>query len=62
MKRSKWDTHQTARKMRRTNTILTYVNEHKIVEGFFELQKILQAEEKDEGMASNCATMLIVNQ
>jgi len=49
VKRSKWDTHQTARKMKRTNSILTFINEQKIVEGFFALQKILQAEEKDEG-------------
>jgi len=52
--RSKWDSQLTTRKMRRTNLILSYVNEQKVVEGFFALQKYLLAEEAKEG--SNSAT------
>ncbi|XP_076819101.1 general transcription factor 3C polypeptide 1-like isoform X1 [Clavelina lepadiformis] len=50
--RNKWDGHETTRKMRRSNLILSFINEHKIVEGFVGMLKLLQNSESDEGIKS----------
>ena len=53
---SKVGEHQTARKMRRTHFILSYVNKEKVLEGFTGLLKLLGRKERNEG---GCLRVLV---
>nr|CAB3251334.1 general transcription factor 3C polypeptide 1-like [Phallusia mammillata] len=49
---SKWKNHLTTRRMRRSNLILGFINEQKVTEGLFFIQKFLYAEESKLGETS----------
>jgi len=57
---SKVGEHQTARKMRRTHFILSYVNKEKVLEGFTSLLKLLGRKERTEGIKSKVDRKTII--
>uniref|UniRef100_A0A665SYE8 Uncharacterized protein n=1 Tax=Echeneis naucrates TaxID=173247 RepID=A0A665SYE8_ECHNA len=52
--------HETYRLLRRKNLILEAVCNSKIIEGLFPLQKLINEEEKQDGMSSKCCKKTIL--
>ncbi|KAM8878595.1 general transcription factor 3C polypeptide 1 [Spinachia spinachia] len=52
--------HETYRLLRRRNLIIEAVHNFKIVEGFFLLQKIINEEEKNDGLNTKCCRKTVV--